>query len=208
MARQKVNDAPRPEPNRSTGPKTAAGKAASRNNAYKHGMRTRTVLMPGEDPAEYNRLYDGMIEDYGVASLSRHEQFLIKQMADAHWRLERLKGIESALLNQDEIDSVELDRISRWQVRMENSFYKANKELKSIRKVEDATRAKEEHDKQEEEENSAGKPETVILYWKDPETGEMTLAPAFTEEDVKRADDEALAELERREARDRDRKGR
>jgi hypothetical protein len=88
---------------------------------------------------------------------------------------------------------------------MENSFYKANKELKSIRKVEDATRAQKE---QEEEANSAGKPETVILYWKDPETGEMTLAPAFTEEDVKRADDEALAELERREARDRDRKGR
>ena len=34
---------------RSTGPRTEAGKAASSHNALKHGLTAQTVLLPGED---------------------------------------------------------------------------------------------------------------------------------------------------------------
>ena len=37
---------------RSTGPRTAPGKATSAANSTRHGFRSQTVLLPGDDPAE------------------------------------------------------------------------------------------------------------------------------------------------------------
>jgi hypothetical protein len=41
---------------RSTGPRTDAGKAATRFNALKHGIEARSLVIPGEDPAELEAL--------------------------------------------------------------------------------------------------------------------------------------------------------
>ena len=38
---------------RSTGPRTAAGKARAAGNALVHGVLSRRVVLPGEDPAEF-----------------------------------------------------------------------------------------------------------------------------------------------------------
>jgi hypothetical protein len=35
---------------KSTGPRTAEGKAASRLNALKHGLDAESLIIPGEDP--------------------------------------------------------------------------------------------------------------------------------------------------------------
>jgi len=40
---------------RSTGPRTLEGRKASAMNALKHGMTSRTVLLPDEDPGEFER---------------------------------------------------------------------------------------------------------------------------------------------------------
>lgn len=48
-------DANRANARKSTGPRTAADKAASRNNALKHGMCSRTAVMPAVLP---HRKYD------------------------------------------------------------------------------------------------------------------------------------------------------
>jgi hypothetical protein len=69
MSSQQEIDANRANAHKSTGSKTAAGKAVCRTSAYRHGMRTRTVVMPGE-------------------SATRQDLFQIKQMASARWRLE------------------------------------------------------------------------------------------------------------------------
>lgn len=130
MSNQQKIGANRANSRKSTGPETAAGKAASRNNALEHGMRSQTVVLPGEDHAQYTRLYNDIAAEFKPAT--PHEQWLAKQMADAHWRLERLKGIETALLSDEDIDTAALDRNSRWQVRMERSFYRAHHELKSL----------------------------------------------------------------------------
>jgi len=40
----------------STGPRTPEGKTASSMNALKHGADAASVVIPGEDPAQYDRL--------------------------------------------------------------------------------------------------------------------------------------------------------
>ncbi len=42
-----------------TGPRSEPGKAASRFNALKHGLDAESLMLPGEDPAEYQALSDG-----------------------------------------------------------------------------------------------------------------------------------------------------
>ena len=132
MPSQRKLEANRANAAKSTGPKTQDGKAKSRNNAYKHGMRSRTVVIPGEDQDAYERLRNTLCEE--LEPMTLHEEFLVKQMADAMWRIDRLKGIETALYDQEEIDPDELDRISRWEVRMDNSYHRACKQLRAEQK--------------------------------------------------------------------------
>jgi len=76
MASQKKIDANRANARKSTGPRTAAGKAASRANAYRHGMRARTVIMPHEDQDQYHKLYNSYCKEFPCTT--PHEQFLVK----------------------------------------------------------------------------------------------------------------------------------
>jgi len=41
---------------KSTGPRSAEGKAVSRFNALKHGLDAESIVLPGEDPADYEAL--------------------------------------------------------------------------------------------------------------------------------------------------------
>ena len=41
---------------KSTGPRSAEGKSASRFNALKHGIDAASIVIPGEDPADYDAL--------------------------------------------------------------------------------------------------------------------------------------------------------
>ena len=48
---------------KSTGPKTAAGKAISSRNAIKHGLMSRDVLAPNEDAAAFETLRDALVRE-------------------------------------------------------------------------------------------------------------------------------------------------
>ena len=41
---------------KSTGPRSVEGKSASRFNALKHGIDAASIVIPGEDPADYDAL--------------------------------------------------------------------------------------------------------------------------------------------------------
>jgi hypothetical protein len=58
---------------KSTGPRTDAGKAASRLNAIKHGLRAQTVPLPVEDPDELAALADEWVDYYRPASPAERE---------------------------------------------------------------------------------------------------------------------------------------
>ncbi len=154
MSSQAKVNASRANARKSTGPRTAAGKAASRNNAYKHGMRARSPVAPGEDQAEFDARLAQFRTEFNPCTPT--EEALVTQVADASWRRDRLLGIESALLGQPEIDTEELDRISRWQVRMENSFFKAYKQLQHLIQLRIETRAKEAKQAKERSTHESG----------------------------------------------------
>ena len=42
----------------STGPRSVEGKSVSRFNALKHGIDAASIVLPGEDPADYQALAD------------------------------------------------------------------------------------------------------------------------------------------------------
>jgi len=79
---------------RSTGPRTAEGKDASRRNAYKHGMTGEGVALPDEDAAEVEARFAAFEEDLrpcnGVA------RFLVRRAALLSVRMERSARRESA----------------------------------------------------------------------------------------------------------------
>ena len=81
----------------STGPATAAGKATSARNRTTHGFRSSTVLLPGDDPAEYNELLTELEAHFGESRDISESRF-IREMADAEWRLRSVRmHLESAI---------------------------------------------------------------------------------------------------------------
>jgi hypothetical protein len=56
MASLKQIEANRRNALKSTGPRTPRGKAAVRMNALRHGLRARSLVIPGENPADYHQL--------------------------------------------------------------------------------------------------------------------------------------------------------
>lgn len=81
---------------KSTGPKTAEGKARVAQNGLKHGLYARQTLMPGEDPAEFQALVEDLKARWRPAD--DVELGLLLQYADAMWRLSRIAAIEAGLL--------------------------------------------------------------------------------------------------------------
>jgi hypothetical protein len=118
----------------STGPNTTEGKAAVRLNALRYGLRARSLLLPGEDPAEFERLFAGLEADWRPQNQT--ERLLVEQMAVAQWKLARLETGESSLLEQTmtaEKQLALLDRFSVQRARLERSFSSGMRELQRLR---------------------------------------------------------------------------
>jgi hypothetical protein len=83
---------------KSTGPRTVEGKAASSLNALKHGADAASIILPGEDPALYNQIaaeYARDIRPYGAL-----EQFQVDTLIRTDWQRRRLQRIEAKLHRQ------------------------------------------------------------------------------------------------------------
>src|SRR5258707_7381656 len=80
----------------STGPRTPQGRAAVRLNGLKHGLRAETIVVPGEDPAEFEALLEAYRAERQPAPT---DEFLVRQLAMADWRLLRLHRVEAAFHN-------------------------------------------------------------------------------------------------------------
>ena len=79
----------------STGPRTAAGKANSSQNALKSALTGRTVLLPTDDVEEYAAFATGFECD--LKPVGQFECELVQIIADCHWRLRRIQTLEYAL---------------------------------------------------------------------------------------------------------------
>ena len=99
MSSSKQLIANRANAKKSTGPKTDAGKARSRMNAYKHGLTAEKVVAACEDPAAFNALRTGLWEQYdpgpGV------ESGLVDRLASLSWRLNRIPIMETTFFRSE-----------------------------------------------------------------------------------------------------------
>ncbi len=80
---------------RSTGPKTAAGKRAVRWNAWKHGLHTRQLLLPGEKESDWSAFRERLSAE--LKPVGELELLLADRITALAWRIRRLGGLESDL---------------------------------------------------------------------------------------------------------------
>jgi hypothetical protein len=99
-----TNPIPAPIPNpqpltpKATGPRTAAGKQRSSQNALTHGLTAASPVLPSEDRAAYEDHRRGFVDEYKPATAT--ESQLVQEMADTSWRLNRIPLLEAALLDR------------------------------------------------------------------------------------------------------------
>jgi hypothetical protein len=80
---------------KSTGPRTGAGKQRSRRNAFRHGLTAESVVTVLEDEAAYKTFESKILADY--AAETAIERALVARLASLLWRLRRATAIESGL---------------------------------------------------------------------------------------------------------------
>ncbi|MBN2128115.1 MAG: hypothetical protein JW741_01410, partial [Sedimentisphaerales bacterium] len=72
---------------KSTGPRTAEGKAKVAQNAVKHGLLARDAVIRGEDPDEFALFRDEMLDE--LAPVGALESMLAGRIVGLAWRLRR-----------------------------------------------------------------------------------------------------------------------
>lgn len=103
MATRKQIRANRKNAQKSTGPKTEAGKAIASLNATKHGLYSQNVVIDSpylkEDPEEFEKLCFNLMAD-----LDPHGPFqyqLVIKIATCMWRQRRVINAETAWINHE-----------------------------------------------------------------------------------------------------------
>ena len=81
---------------KSTGPRTEEGKNRVAKNALKHGLLARDTVLPGEDPADFDSQLSALEADIQPGNSLEFE--LVRQIADAQWRMRRLTRLETGFL--------------------------------------------------------------------------------------------------------------
>src|SRR5437762_11963832 len=130
MATTKQIEANRRNALQSTGPKTPEGKAAVRLDALRHGLRARTVVLPGEKPEEFQQLCDDLETEWSPKS--RTEQFYVEQMAVSQWKLNRMEMAERSVFAQTSDPETQVPLLnSLWQSqnRAEPAYARAQRDL-------------------------------------------------------------------------------
>jgi hypothetical protein len=123
----------------STGPVTAEGKARSSQNARKHGLTAKDLVIGPEDRDEFDELLAGLQAD--VSPEGSIQEALFDELVSSAWNLRRIRRMETELcagaatyldlLNDDEIQT-KLDRLARHKSRIERTFHRSLKELKAL----------------------------------------------------------------------------
>jgi hypothetical protein len=139
---------------KSTGPRTPEGKAVVAQNAITHGLRARAGVIPGEQEHEFQAHREGLLKQLRPGAPL--EEDLADRIVDLSWRLKRAardqevayaalyeKYMESQpqepdawpgalgrMIVEDFCGDAVLERLQRYERRIESSFYKALSELR------------------------------------------------------------------------------
>jgi hypothetical protein len=137
---------------KSTGPRSVEGKAASRFNALQHGMDAASIVIPGEDPAAYQSLLDNYYDDFHPQSAL--EEFHVDTLIRSDWQKRRLQRTEAKLyraLLAEGADPEDLDvallrdsptakllrKVFAQIASLDRAFHRALSDLRRIRRERD-----------------------------------------------------------------------
>src|SRR5215470_7587538 len=84
----------------STGPTSEEGRRRSSLNSLKHGLTSRTALLPGEDREAYNACIQAFVDQYRPANAE--EEALVQTIGDCQWRKDRIFAMEAKLFSTTE----------------------------------------------------------------------------------------------------------
>ena len=98
MASEKQLLANRSNSQKSTGPRSLAGKTVSAKNATKHGLLSRDIVIQNEDPEEFNALHSRLRHDMEPEGIMECE--LVAMLAADLWRLRRVRKVETGIFNR------------------------------------------------------------------------------------------------------------
>src|SRR6202795_314540 len=82
---------------KSTGPRTEAGKQRSKLNALRHGLTGQTVVLPTEDHSAYERHSQSFLDEYHPKDAT--ETQLVQSLIDTSWRMNRAATVETNLFS-------------------------------------------------------------------------------------------------------------
>lgn len=149
MTTSKQNTANKENARKSTGPKTAAGKARASMNAATHGLTAEKVVIPGEVPEDFEVFRQDVYDQFEPVGVL--EKQLVERIAFSFWRLRRIPTLESATFVRAHCGIFRNSVVSRtremhqdfmpWNIRREETHpdVKISKEI--IREAEEALRS-------------------------------------------------------------------
>ena len=138
-------DANRRNAQRSTGPRTPAGKRRSARNAVTHGILTHPFTLWQDEPARtaFDKLYAALLDELEPVGLM--EGLLVERIAIAYWRLRRLARAESLALAALQVNSrrpsdvahalpasADLELFMRYHATIERQLQRALGELERL----------------------------------------------------------------------------
>ncbi len=107
MASDRQIEANRLNAQKSTGPRTEAGRAVSRLNAIKHGLTGHLYVMTADEHQACDTFVAGIVDS--LKPVDAIERQLAHSIAEGYWRINRAAAIENNLLaadaNNQEVDS-------------------------------------------------------------------------------------------------------
>jgi hypothetical protein len=97
MATEAQVNANRSNAQKSTGPRTAEGKAAVAQNAVKHGLSGRADVIKGEDQAEFDRHRETLLKE--LRPDGAVESMLAERAVSLSWRLQRVQRMQNEVFD-------------------------------------------------------------------------------------------------------------
>ena len=143
-------------------------------NGLRHGLRARTVILPGENQEDFNEIFAGLQDEYQPQCPS--EQYLVNQAAIAQWKLARAEAYEARCCAEDPSIAACHDIFRKMTLvtgRLERAYFKAYKELERIKAA--RTKQAEASTKPDQPDESAKPPVKGAVRWVNSETGESEL---------------------------------
>jgi hypothetical protein len=120
----------------STGPRTDEGRARVSQNALRHGLTARHLVIRPDEHEEFAALQDSLSSELDPQGAM--ETIAFHELLHAAWNLHRFRRIEAeASLGtvtdfNDPATAAVLDRLTRYQARAQRAWQKALHELRSL----------------------------------------------------------------------------